>query len=129
MTKRLAVFAFAALAAFGAQAVEGDGDIRSVEAVYNLSAGYSYPNDVSPHKVGESFYILVRLLNEDHRNLETNHQWQIVQSANGVAIGNAQASVFWPGLRIAIGSQIRTADFSSTGPNGEMSGPNLDCPY
>ena len=129
MTKRLAVFAFAALAAFGAQAVEGEGDIRSVEAVYNLSAGYTYPNDVSPHKVGETFFILVRLLNEDHRNPTTNHQWQIVQSANGVAIGNAQASVFWPGLRIAIGSQIRTADFSSTGPNGEMSGPNLECPY
>ena len=129
MTKRLAVFAFAALAAFGAQATGSEGDIRSVEAVYNLSAGYSYPNDVSPHKVGESFFILVRLINEDYRNLTTNHQWQIVQSANGVAIGNAQASVFWPGLRIAIGSQIRTADFSSTGPNGEMSGPNLECPY
>ena len=83
MIKRLAMFAFAALAAFSAQAVGGEGDIRSVEAVYNLSADYTYPNDISPHKVGETFYILVRLLNEDHRNLTTNHQWQIVQSANG----------------------------------------------
>ena len=129
MIKRFAAFAFAAFAAFGAQAVEGEGDIRSVEAVYNLSADYTYPNDITPHKVGEWFYILVRLLNEDHRNTDTNHQWQIVQSATGLVIGNAQATVYWPGLAIAIGSQIVTADFISTGPNGEMSGPNAECPY
>ena len=48
MTKRLAVFAFAALAAFGAQATGSEGDIRSVEAVFDWKRyqhdtfGYDY---------------------------------------------------------------------------------------
>ena len=52
MKKRLAAFAFAALAAFGAQAVGTEGDIWSLEVVPNYSKGYEYPNSITPHKVG-----------------------------------------------------------------------------
>ena len=72
MKKRIALFALAALAAFGAQAVGGKGDIRSVEAVHDLSLGYTYPNNVTPHKVGETFFILVRLLDEEFRDTTTH---------------------------------------------------------
>ena len=128
MKKRLAAFAFAALAAFGAQAVGTEGDIWSLEVVPNYSKGYEYPNSITPHKVGESFYILVRLLDADWRD-SSIHEWQILQSADGTAIGSAMATVYWPGLRIAIGNEMVTADYVSTGPNGEASGPNGELPY
>ena len=128
MKKRLAAFAFAALAAFGAQAVGNEGDIWSLEVVPNYSAGYEYPNSITPHKVGESFYILVRLLDYEWKDPDV-HEWQILQSADGVAIGSTTATVYWPGLRIAIGNEMVTADYVSTGPNGEMSGQNGELPY
>ena len=119
MKKRIALFALAALAAFGAQAVGGKGDIRSVEAVHDLSLGYTYPNNVTPHKVGETFFILVRLLDEEFRDT-TTHEWQILQSATGAALGDGMATVYWPGLRIAIGSEKVTADYATVGPNGDV---------
>ena len=128
MKKRIALFALAALAAFGAQAVGGKGDIRSVEAVHDLSLGYTYPNNVTPHKVGETFFILVRLLDEEFRDT-TTHEWQILQSATGAALGDGMATVYWPGLRIAIGSEKVTADYATVGPNGEQSGVNGEVPY
>ncbi|MBO5775004.1 MAG: hypothetical protein J6R63_03175, partial [Kiritimatiellae bacterium] len=103
------------------------GDIRSIEAVPNASFGY--PNQATPHKVGEDFYILVRLLNEDHRDSSANHEWQIKQSATGVALGDYQATVYWPGLSIAIGNEIVTASFVSEGPDGVFSGVNGEFPY
>ena len=127
MKKSLAVFALAAFAALGAKAVGGVGDICSIEAVPNLSAGYEYPNSITPHKVGESFYILVRLVNEEFSDPNA-HVWQLKQSDTGAAIGDTMATVYWPGLRIAIGNEQVTADYVSVGPNGEMSGPNSEMP-
>ena len=75
----------AALAAFGARAVGTEGDIRSIEAVdviYDESHGYYYPNNRTPHTVGESFYILVRLLDSEWKDPDV-HEWQILQSADG----------------------------------------------
>ena len=132
MKKRLAAFAFAALAAFGARAVGTEGDIRSIEAVdviYDDSHGYYYANDLTPHTVGESFYILVRLLNEDFADTTAVHTWQIGLSAAGTAAGETVANVLYhPGLRIAIGSEMVTASYVTEGPNGEASGPNPQFP-
>ena len=124
----LAATVFAVLGASGA-GESRYGDIRSVEAVGNAAQGFIYPNQTSPHKVGETFYILVRLLNEDHRDNVAVHEWQIKQSASGVALGDYQATVYWPGLRIAIGSERVTAQYTTEGPDGQYSGNNVSFAY
>ena len=118
---------FAVLGASGA-GESRNGDIRSVEAVGNASAGFVYPNQMAPHRVGETFYILVRLLNEDHKQ-PTVHEWQLKQSVSGTVIGDYQATVYWPGLRIAIGSERVTAQYTTEGPDGMRSGPNGEYVY
>ena len=118
---------FAVLGASGA-GESRNGDIRSVEAVGNASAGFVYPNQTAPHRVGETFYILVRLLNEDHKQ-PTVHEWQLKQSVSGTVIGDYQATVYWPGLRIAIGSERVTAQYTTEGPDGMRSGPNGEYVY
>ncbi len=133
MRKHLIAFAAFAFVTLGVRAVGTDGDIASIEAVPNNETGVAYDpyigNRETPHKVGETFYVLVRLLNQNWADMSKNHPWQFVQSASGVLLGDYSATVYWPQLGLAIGNKKIYADFSTTGPNGEISGPNDQVSY
>lgn len=128
-----ATFAFAALAAFAltpsALAVGDEGDIVSIQAVPYADYG-TEGNAASPLNVGETFYVRVRLLNQNWQDVRKPvpepHPW--VFERNGTALPSDYKDVMYrPALRLAIGSKQVNAEYSPTGPEaGQVSGLNPD---
>ena len=127
----LATLMSAALAAFAlvpsAQAVGDEGDIRSIQAVPVDAYDKNIGNSLSPLNVGETFYMRVRLLNQNWMDylkpIPEEHPWLIER--NGVALpANYKDVMYRPALRLAIGAKQVNAEFSYTGPDGQQSGLN-----
>ena len=58
----LLAFALLLSPAFGD---DGDGNIRSLDAMPQYATALTYPNKSNPHTVGDKVYIRVRMLNYD----------------------------------------------------------------
>ncbi len=119
------VLSCAAAAFAGISAVAADvGDIRSIDAVSDSTT--TYPNDSAPLNAGQSFYILVRLLNQDYlttvQDGTTHNPWYFKSLTTGST--SLVESVNRPMLALSIGGKLAYATYSSTGPNGELSGLN-----
>ena len=128
MKKSLSKFITLALAAalsFGAHAVGNVGDITSIQAV---------PVDgnwTTPKTVGESFYVLVRMLNEKwYEAADTDapktHEWVIERNAESILSGDWTTGAYQPALRLAIGAKKVNATLALVGPNGELNGLNRE---
>ena len=121
--RKFALTAFAAiLAPLGAFAVGDIGDVVSIQAV-PLNGNWE-----TPKKVGETFYVLVRLLNEDWQDAlnpaaPNPHEWVIERP---LLSGDWTESVYRPALRLAIGAKKVNAELALSGPNGESNGLNLE---
>ena len=133
-TKSMTMFATFALAALGfgfaARGADANGHIRSIDAVPDSSQSILYPNPTAPLKVGQTFYILVRLLNEDYAATmagQPAHPWYFKPH---VGIGAEELSALYlPKLGISIGGRVAEAVYSDRGPNGEQSGQNRELAY
>lgn len=117
-----------ALAAFAAiSAVAADADIRSIDAVDDRTIPVSYPNGESPLKAGQPLYILVRLLNQDYAETIAGgdpHPWYFKPRTAGSV--DLSAAIYVPKLALSIGGKRCYAEYSATGPNGELSGLNRE---
>lgn len=107
-----------------ALAVGDTGDIVSIQAVPVGEYGSS-GNVSAPKNVGEHIYVRVRLLNENWFDAlrGIDHPWTMERNGEELP-ADWKDVVYWPALRIAIGAKKVNAQFSPTGPDGEMSGLN-----
>lgn len=122
--RKFALTAFAAiLAPLGVFAVGDTGDVVSIQAV-PLNGNWE-----TPKEVGETFYILVRFLNEDWAESlnptdPKTHEWVIERNAESILAGDWTEGVYQPALRLAIGAKKVNAVLALTGPGGEPNGLN-----
>ena len=119
MKKSLCKFmtlAFAAVGlSLGARAVGDEGDITSIQAVPATDSW------TTPKTVGESFYVLVRMLNEkwhEAESLKKTHEWVIERNAESILSGDWTTGAYQPALRLAIGAKKVNATLALVGPNG-----------
>ena len=104
-----------------------DCDLRSIDAVDDKASCISYPNSTSPLNVGQDLYILVRMLNQDYAETIagcTPHPWYFKPHTVGSV--DLSAAINAPMLALSIGGKRCYATYSSTGPNGELSGLNRE---
>ncbi len=115
-----------AVAAFaGISVLAEDADLRSIDAVGDSTV--SYPNGTSPLNAGQTFYILVRLLNQDYGETiagGTPHPWYFKSLTAGST--NLVEYIDRPMLALSIGGKRAYAEYTSTGPKGELSGLNRE---
>ena len=120
---------FAALGlSLGAFAVGNDGDVISIQAV-PLNGAWE-----TPKNVGETFYILVRLMNQRcEEMLEpdadiSKYEWVFQRNGESVIKGDwsDEFDPYRPALRIAIGAKKVNATLALAGPNYEPNGLNPD---
>ncbi len=119
------ILSCAAAAFAGISTLADDADLRSIDAVSDST--FTYPNDTNPLNAGQSFYILVRLLNQDYGATlagGTPHPWQFKSTSTGSA--SLDATVYTPKLALSIGGKRAYAIYSDVGPNGELSGLNRE---
>lgn len=122
--KFLATFTMATFATVSAFA---EADLRSIDAVDDKTISVVYPNDTNPLKAGQPLYILVRLLNQDYAATiagGTPHPWYFKPHTAGSA--DLAAAINRPMLALSIGGKRCYAEYSETGPNGELSGLNRE---
>ena len=121
-----------AMAAWGAYGADANGDIVSLEAP--SSPAVSFPNGDKPLRAGESFYVLMRLLNLDYAAHGGNHVWRFTPAGLSLSDLSAMqpetlrqllASLNTPKLAISIGGKMKYAEYSDVGPNGEQSGARV----
>ena len=135
-----AMLAFGAVAApFAAMAVGSEGDIAGIHV---LSDDAVFPNDGAaghskPLHVGQKFYILVRMLNEDWKEtyaaaeahktdpsvIVTPHPWYFKPT------GTTSSSTGDAGIGIWVGSRADIATFAEFGPQLKPSGINQELPW
>ena len=104
-----------------------DADLRSIDAVDDKTISVVYPNSMSPLNAGQDLYILVRLLNQDYAETiagGTPHPWYFKPHTAGSV--DLSAAINAPMLALSIGGKRCYATYSSTGPNGELSGLNRE---
>ena len=113
-----AALAFGVVAApFVTMGADADGHIRSINAMPDASHSIVFPNPDSPLKAGQDVYILIRLLNVNYgENMSDETKvcpWSFVQSKPGAT------PLTWPKIGLSVGGNIRYAEYSELGPNGE----------
>ena len=120
------ILSCAAAAFAGISTLADDADLRSIDAVSDST--FTYPNDTNPLNAGQSFYILVRLLNQDYgatiAGTATPHPWYFKSTTAGST--SLDETVYTPMLALSIGGKRAYATYSATGPNGELSGLNRE---